>query len=157
MVLFNTDRWARRVMRLALIGALLTSATQAVAEEHLFVAQVFLDRALPDRAVFVFDFRVNEASGDAGGVQYLLLHSGDGTFKVPFDLISEIIINRSLGWSSDTAHYDATVKLKQGRRPRTGRLDLRVLRGSVDSIPWHVLLTTRDDCGADLHRIVFIE
>ena len=62
-------------MRLALIGALLTGATQAVAEEHLF----------------------------------------------------------------------------------TGRLDLRVLRGSVDSIPWHVLLTTRDDRGADLHRIVFIE
>jgi len=33
----------------------------------------------------------------------------------------------------------------------------RVLRGSVDSIPWHGLLTTRDDREAALHRIVFIE
>ena len=137
----------------AAFGAL--SGTDA--EEHVYTARIFLDRTFPERAVSVADFRISATPTDRGDSQFVILYSADGTFHVPFDVISEIDINRPLGWSGDVARYDATAKLKQGGGSRSGRLDVRVLRGNVDSMPWHVLLTAQDDRGANLYRIVFVE
>ena len=137
----------------AAFGAL--SGTHA--EEPIYTARVFLDRTFPGRSVSVVDFRINATPSDRGDSQFVTLYSAEGTFHVPFEAISEIDINRPLGSSADVARYDATVKLKQGGGSRRGRLDVRVLRGNVDSIPWHVLLAAQDDRGANLYRIVFVE
>jgi hypothetical protein len=173
---------ARRLHLLALTIALTAGAAHGFAKGRVYTARVFLDRALPERFVSVADFRINvtlswlEAGSrwgpdrgapmtrlyergpmDARDVQHVILHSADGTFQIPFDTISEVVVNRSLGWFGDSARYDATVRLKQERESRSGRIEFRALRGTVDSIAWHVLLTARDDHGANLHRIVFVD
>ena len=158
---------AQRLCLLALAIALTAGVVRSVAEGRVYTARVFLDRAFPERFVSVADFRINSTLPEirfydggrlaARGVQYVILHSADGTFHVPFDAIDEIGINRPLGRSGDVARYDATIKLKQDRESRSGRIELRALQGSADSIPWHVLLTARDDRGANLHRIVFVD
>ena len=156
MVQLHARSWTRRLCGLSLAVGLVAAGARIAAERHLYSAQVYLDRGNPSRAVAVFDFRVNETATDAGGVQYITLYSADGTFTVPFEQISEIVFNRSLGHLGDTAYYDARVVLKQSPGERSGRIDLRVLRGSADSVPWHMLLASRSDGGANLHRIVFV-
>jgi len=170
MSLFRSRTRAGVMTTATLCGMFMSGVSAVAADGRPYTAQVSLDRALPERFVSVADFSINATStsveaglqtrlygGDMRGVQYLVLDSADGTFRMPFEAISEIIFNRSLGRSGDVAHYDATVKLKRTNESRNGRLDLRVLQGSVDSIPWHVLLTSRDDRGANLHRILFVD
>jgi len=123
--------WVMRLGSVALLAGLLTIA-RVGADGRPYAVRVYLDRASPDRAVSVFDFRISQTLANVGGVQHLLLYSGDGTFNVPFELISEIVIHRPIGRSSGTAHYDATVRLKQGREARTGRLDLAAFGGRVN-------------------------
>ena len=161
---------SRRICLLALAVAVTAGAAHALATERGHTARVFLDRALPERFVSVADFRINATptsvesglmtrryGSDMRDVQHLILYSAEGTFRMSFEAISEITFNRSLGRSGDTARYDVTVTLKPGNTMRSGRLDLRALQGRVDSMPWHVLLTGRDDRGANLHRIVFVD
>lgn len=122
-----------------------------------YSVEVYLDRFAPMRAVAVDDFRVNETSRDTRGVQYVQVQSADGTVRVPFDAVREIAIRRWMGRSADAIRYEATVTLRDGGDGRTGRLDLSSMRGTVGTLPWHVLLAARDDGGENLYRIVFAE
>lgn len=120
-------------------------------------AWVYMDRGLPESAVPVYDLRVNESPMSPTGHQGFVLYSPDGTFDLPFSMVKEVLIHRSLGRIEDTARYDTTVILKDGRETRRGRIELVSLHGQVEEAPWHVLLTARDDRGANLYRIVFVD
>ena len=125
-------------------------------DERRFAARVYPDRTRPDYALSVMDLRVNETLRDEGGVRHLVLRSAAGTFDMPFEAISEIEFTRFLGLAGDLARYDSRVTLRS-KAVRVGQLELRVLRGTVDALPWHLLLATRDDRGAGLYKIVFLD
>lgn len=122
-----------------------------------FHVRVFPDRLRPDHALDVNDFRVNETISEAGGVTRFVLRSKDGTFDAPFETVREVELRRFLGVRDDMAEYDARIVFRQTNVTRTGTLALRVLRGLAGGLPWHLLLAAREDRGAGLFKIVFVE
>lgn len=120
-------------------------------------ARVSLDRFAPSRTVTVDEFRVNETLRDRRGVPYVWLHAAEGTFKVPFDVVREIAFESATGRTGAAIRYEATITWRDGQRSRRGRMELSSLRGTVDGLPWHVVLAARDDRGTNLYRIEFIE
>lgn len=158
MVEAKVDR--RSIWRLAaalLVGVQLAALVVAVrADERRYTAQVFLDRARPKDSVMVFDFRINESLAEQGGLQQFPLRSPDGTYLAPFDAVKEVEFVRYLGTASDLARYQSRV-LFRDNAVRTGIIEMRMLRGTASGMPWHQFLTTRDDRGARLHKIVFVD
>lgn len=133
-------------------------AAQNLFDKRLqFHVRVFPDRSRPDHALDITDFRVNETIGEARGVTRFVLRSKDGTFDASFETVSEVELRRFLGVRDDMAEYDARIVFRHTTVTRTGTLALRVLRGLAGGVPWHLLLATREDRGAGLFKIVFVE
>jgi peptidoglycan-associated lipoprotein len=136
-------------------GLVALLAGPGTADVKRFKARVFADRVRPAEFLPVDDFRVNETIGDEGGVQYFILRTQEGTFKMPFETVSEVLFTRLLEARDDIARYEATVLARDEDAPRTGLIELRVLRGVVHDVEWHLMPVTREERGARLFRIVF--
>ena len=121
-----------------------------------FNALVFPDRARPDWFLPVSDLRVNETPVNDGGDRFFTIRSSDGTFHLPFELIAEVeftqFVEVVLG---DKVRYEVRVVLP-AQGVRRGTIDVRVLRGFVQTAAWHHLLVTQPDKGASLYRILFL-
>lgn len=121
-----------------------------------FNALVFTDRTHPDWFVSVSDLRVNETLLNEGGDRFFTIRSTDGTFQLPFELIAEVDFVR---WvevvQSDVVRYEVRVVLP-AQGVRLGTIDVRVLRGFVQTASWHHLLITQPDKGASLLKLLFV-
>lgn len=119
-------------------------------------AFVFTDRSRPDVFVFVTDLRINDTLLNEDGDRFFVLTSAEGTFQLPFDAVAEVVFTQYLGLvRADTPRYEVRVVLPSQQGERRGTIELRVLRGLVQDLPWHDLLVTRADHGASLYRIFF--
>jgi peptidoglycan-associated lipoprotein len=136
-------------------GLVAILASPGTADVKRFKARVFADRTRPAEFLPVDDFRVNESISDEGGVQYFILRTQEGTFKLPFETVSEVLFTRLIEARDDIARYEAKVLARDQEEPRTGSIELRVLRGVVHDIEWHLMPVTREERGARLFRIVF--
>ncbi len=131
-------------------------AAQLGVRARKFNALVFTDRSLPDWFVPVSDLRVDETLLNESGNRFFTIRSSDGTFQLPFELIAEVEFTKFLGVQrGDTVRYEVRVVLP-AQGVRHGTIDLRVLRGFVQSASWHDLLITNPDKGASLYKILFV-
>lgn len=146
--------WRRVAIATTLTVCMWSAA--AVADERRFTAQVFSDRGRPERSIAVTDLGVNGTLARPEGVQHVVLRSDAGRFTVPFATIAEVEFLRFLGADHDGARYQARLRLRD-QTTRAGVLELRTLLGVASGHPWRLLLPTRFDRGAGLHRIVLID
>jgi len=102
----------------------------------------------------VADFRLAESHGQAA-VTHVRLRSGEGTFRIPFEIVSQIEFLRLIAVVDEVVRYEARVSFRAERRPRVGLVDLRLLEGTAEGMTWHQLLVTRPDRGASLFKIIF--
>jgi outer membrane protein OmpA-like peptidoglycan-associated protein len=148
------------VIVLAALAALVFLAgavTPAAADAKRFRAFVYPDRTKPDLSVTVDDFRINETIWDEGGVQYVWVRGATGNFKLPFSHIRQIEVQSCLGPDTsrqDWVWYDVLVTGTAEGESYRGRLEIRVMRGVVDGVPWYQYPATERDRGTRLWRIV---
>ena len=151
---------------LSLIGLLLLVSLSAIAARpaanfpfsraRKFNALVFPDRSRPDWFLPVNDLRVNETLVNDGGDRFFTFQSSDGTFQLPFELIADVEFTRFVEVVlGDMVRYEVRVVLP-AQGVRHGTIDVRVLRGLVQTARWHHLLITQPDKGASLYRILFL-
>jgi peptidoglycan-associated lipoprotein len=145
----------------ALVGlaaAVLALAGPAVpAAAGGFRAIVYPDRAQPDLAVAVEDFRINETVWDYGGVQYAWVKGPAGNFQLPFSRIQQIEFQRYVGpdvSKSDWIWYEVKVSGTGPGETYVGRMEIRVLRGVAAGVAWYLFPSTAADRGRALYRIV---
>jgi peptidoglycan-associated lipoprotein len=138
-----------------LLSGLLASAPAARARYHAFV---YPDRTNPELSVAVDDFRINETVWDSGGVQYVWVNGPAGHFQLPFSKIRQIEFLKYIGPDisrPDWAWYDVLVSGVTAGVSYTGRMEVRVMRGVADGVPWYLYPVTEADRGRQLWRIVF--
>lgn len=144
----------RRSILALVVAALVVSTFSVHADVPRFTVRLFFDRVRPDDFVRVVDFRVAETAGEPAATHFRL-RATEGTFHVPFELVGQIEFLRFLEAVDEVVRYEARVSFRNGRSPRVGVLELRVLEGTADGMAWHHLLVTQPDRGARLFKIVF--
>ncbi|MEW5982481.1 MAG: OmpA family protein [Acidobacteriota bacterium] len=129
----------------------------AAADAKRYRAFVYPDRANPTKSVVVDDFRVNETVWDEGGVQYIWVHGPAGSFQMSFRDIQQLEVTEYLGLTRvDWARYEVKVT-GTNAETYTGVIELRVMRGVADGIPWYHYPATHVDRGSGLCRVVIGE
>jgi peptidoglycan-associated lipoprotein len=147
---------AARVAPVLVLAAALAATCfgTASADSKRYLAHVFPNRAQPAVSVPVQDFRVNESVTDSGGVQYFWLHTPDGAFKFPFEVVDSIELTKFLGIArGDIAQYEARIFGKLDTR--LGTLDVVNMRGVSRGVEWYLMPGMQPDRGESLYRIVF--
>jgi hypothetical protein len=119
-----------------------------------FTVRLFFDRVRPDDSLRIVDFRLAETAGEPAATHFRL-RAKEGTFHVSFELVGQIEFLRFLEAVDEVVRYEARVSFRNGRSPRVGVLELRVLEGTAEGMAWHHLLVTQPDRGARLFKIVF--
>ncbi|MCX6553337.1 MAG: OmpA family protein [Acidobacteria bacterium] len=145
------------VVALAALVLLAGLFAPASADAKRYRAFVYPDRTKPEMSVVVDDFRINETLWDEGGVQYVWLKGPAGNFKVPFSRIRQIEVLAYRGpdtTKSDWVWYDVLVTGVGDAETYTGRIEIRVMRGLAEGVPWYSYPATDPDRGSNLWRIV---
>jgi peptidoglycan-associated lipoprotein len=130
----------------------------AQADARRFRAYVFPDRTRPEVSVVVDDFRINETVFDEGGVQYVWVYSPAGNFQLFFNRVRQIEFQRYLGPNTtkvDWAWFQVHVTGVYENETYDGRMEVRVMRGIADGVPWYYFPLMQPDRGIKTWRIVF--
>jgi len=142
------------VAALVLFAGLLAPAS---ADAKRYRAFVYPDRTKPEVSVVVDDFRINETVWDEGGLQTVWVHGPAGNFQLPFNRIRQIEFVKWLGANpskSDWAWFEVLVTGVGEGESYTGRMEIRIMRGVADGVPWYIYPMTERDRGTKLWRLV---
>jgi len=132
--------------------------TPAKADARRFRAYVFTDRTRPEVSVVVDDFRINETVFDEGGVQYVWVYGQSGNFQLFFNRVRQIEFQKYLGPNTtklDWAWFEVHVTGASENEAYDGRMEVRVMRGIADGVPWYYFPLMQPDRGIKTWRIVF--
>jgi peptidoglycan-associated lipoprotein len=128
------------------------------ADARRFRAFVFPDRNRPEVSVVVDDFRINETVWDEGGVQYVWVYGPAGNFQLFFNRIRQIEFQEYLGPNTtkvDWAWFRVHVSGVYENEAWNGRMEVRVMRGIAEGVPWYYFPLMQPDRGIKTWRIVF--
>ena len=144
----------------AIAALMLTSgfAVPAKADARRFRAYVFPDVNRPEVSVVVEDFRINETVWDEGGVQYVWVYGPAGNFQLFFNRVRQSEFRKYLGPNTsrqDWAWFQVHVTGVYENEAYDGRMEMRVMRGIADGVPWYLFPLMQPDRGTRMWRIVF--
>jgi len=150
---------ASLVVVAAIAALMLTTGflVPAKADARRIRAYVFPDRTRPEVSVVVEDFRINETVWDEGGVQYVWVYGPAGNFQLFFNRVRQIEFRKYLGPNTskqDWAWFQVHVTGVYENETYDGRMEMRVMRGIADGVPWYLFPLMQPDRGTKMWRIV---